>query len=63
MPMKITYESGFSAKIIEGLRRKGHSTFEMVDKQASTFVTAISRAREYVEAVFDPRIGGGLEIN
>ena len=63
MPMEIKYESGFNDEIINGLRKKGHSTTKMLDLQSSTFVTAISRTRGYIEAAFDPRIGGGLEIN
>lgn len=63
MPMEIKYEDGFNTEIIDGLRQKGHSTFKMVDIQSSTFVTAISRVKGYIEAAFDPRIGGGLEID
>lgn len=63
MPMEIKYESGVNAKLIDGLRMKGHKMTEMTDAQSSTFVTTISRARGYIEAEFDPRIGGGVEIN
>lgn len=63
MPMEIKYESGANAELIEGLCTKGHKTTEMTDAQSSTFATAISRARGYIEAEFDPRIGGGIEIN
>lgn len=63
MPMEIKYESGLDSELVNGLSRKGHKTTEMTDPQSSTFVTAISRARGYIEAEFDPRIGGGIAIN
>lgn len=63
MPMEVNFETGFNAKIIDGLSKKGHNTREVIDSQWFTTVTAISRARGKVEAVFDPRVGGGVEIN
>lgn len=63
MPMEINFESGFNAEIIDELSKRGHNTNEVINEQWFTTVTAISRARGYVEAVFDPRVGGGAEIN
>lgn len=63
MPMEINFESGFDAEIINALIQKGHNTKEAVDTEDYSTVTAISRARGYVDATFDPRVGGGREIN
>lgn len=63
LPMEINHENGFSAEIFEGLRTKGHSTKE--DKGVFGFaaVTAISRSKGLIEAVFDPRRFGSVAIN
>lgn len=63
MPMEVNFETGFNAEIIDGLIKKGHNTNEVVNEQWFTTVTAISRTKGYVDAVVDPRIGGGVEIN
>lgn len=61
--MHIVHENGFDEEILEGLRKKGHDTKEDVSVVGFTAFTAISRARGYVEAVFDPRRYGSIEIH
>lgn len=63
LPMEVVYEKNFDSKIIEGLRQMGHKVVE--DKPAIGFTafTAISRARGYIEAAFDSRRYGSIEMN
>lgn len=63
LPMEVVYENGFDLKIVEGLRKMGHKVVEDKPVIGFTAVTAISRAKGYVEAVFDPRRFGSIEIN
>lgn len=62
LPMEAVYEHGFDAEILDGLRKIGHNVTEDVPVIGFTAVTAISRARGYVEAVFDPRRYGSIAI-
>lgn len=61
--MEISYENGFEREILEGLHRKGHNLTEDHGVLGFAAITAISRAKGYVEAVFDPRRYGSIEIN
>lgn len=61
--MHVVYEKGYDAHILDGLQQIGHNI--TVDKPVIGFtaVTAISRAKGYVEAVFDPRRYGSIQIS
>lgn len=61
--MEISYENGVSTDILNGLRKKGHNLTEDHGVLGFAAITAISRAKGYVEAVFDPRRYGSIEIN
>lgn len=62
MPMEVAYEHDFNDEILKGLRKIGHNTTEDI-VIGFTAVTAISRARGFVEAVFDPRRSGSIAIH
>lgn len=59
LPMKVFYEDGFDAEIVDGLRQIGHN---VEPDNALSAVTAISRVRGYVEAACDPRRYGSIAI-
>lgn len=61
--MEISYESGFDNAILNGLKGKGHNLTEDHGVLGFAAITAISRAKGYVEAVFDPRRYGSIAIN
>lgn len=61
--MEISYENGFDNAVLEGLDRKGHNLTEDHGVLGFAAITAISKAKGYIEAVFDPRRYGSIEIN
>lgn len=61
--MEISYESGFDNAILNGLKGKRHNLTEDHGVLGFAAITAISRAKGYVEAVFDPRRYGSIAIN
>lgn len=61
--MEISYEKGYDSKILDGLRGKGHNLTEDHGVLGFAAHTAISRAKGHVEAVFDPRRYGSVEIH
>lgn len=63
LPMEVSYEEGFDHEILEGLRRKGHNLTSDHGILGFAAITAISRAKGHVEAVFDPRRFGSIEIH
>lgn len=63
LPMEIKYESGFDAKIVNELRKKGHMLSEDVEVYGIGAVAAISRIRGFVEAVYDPRRLGSVAVH
>lgn len=63
LPMSVVHEKGFNEEILDGLRKLGHNVTEDSPVIGFTALTAISRARGYVEAVYDPRRYGSIEIN
>lgn len=63
LPMEISYEEGYDSEILDGLRRKGHKLTTDHGVLGFAAITAISRANGYVEAVFDPRRFGSIEIH
>lgn len=62
LPMEVVHESGFDNKLVNGLRELGHIITEDKPLVGFTAVTAISRAKGYIEATFDPRRYGSTEI-
>lgn len=56
------YEKGFDPEILKGLESKGHILFEEKPVIGFTAVTAISRARGFIEAAYDPRRFGSIEV-
>lgn len=62
LPMEIMAEKGFDPTIIERLQKMGHAFAGDKSVIGFTAFTAISRARGYVEAVFDPRRYGSIQI-
>ena len=62
LPMNVVYEKGYAPEILDGLKNIGHNITEDEYVIGFTAVTAISRARGYVEAVFDPRRNGSFQI-
>lgn len=63
LPMEVNYEEGYDNEILEGLRRKGHNLTTDHGVLGFAAITAISRAKGYVEAVFDPRRFGSVQIH
>lgn len=63
LPMEVVYEEGYDPEILDGLRQIGHRVTKGVTVIGFTAVTAISRAKGYVEAVFDPRRYGSIQID
>lgn len=63
LPMEVSYEEGYDNEILDGLRRKGHNLTTDHGVLGFAAITAISRAKGYVEAVFDPRRFGSIEIH
>lgn len=63
LPMEVIYEDGFDEEIVEGLRMKEHNVTKDNPVIGFTAVTAISRARGFIEAMYDPRRFGSIEIN
>lgn len=61
--MEVAYEKGFNETILNGLAGLGHKVVEDVPVVGFTAFTAISRARGYIEAVFDPRRYGSIEFS
>lgn len=60
--MVVQCEQGFDDKYVEGFRQKGHNVVNYTD--ISVLITGISRIHGQIEAVSDPRNGGGgVEIN
>lgn len=60
--MEISYEKGFDKAILEGLHKKGHNLTADNGVLGFAAITAISRAKGYIEAVFDPRRYGSIKI-
>lgn len=63
LPMEVVYEAGYDPEILDGLRQIGHKVTQDQPIMGFTAVTAISRAKGYVEAVFDPRRYGSIQID
>lgn len=61
-PMKIEYERGFNAEILDGLRKRGHILIED-DVTNIVALNAISRSKGYLEAVFDARRFGNVAVD
>lgn len=61
--MEVIYEDEFDEEVIAGLREKGHNVTKDAPVIGFTAFTAISRAKGYVEAMYDPRRFGSIEIN
>lgn len=61
--MEIVYEDKSDIQILDGLRQKGHKITEEIPKSYFSAVTAISRARGFVEVAYDPRRSGSSEIH
>lgn len=61
--MEVIYEDGFDEDIVDGLREKGHNVTKDIPVIGFTAFTAISRAKGFVEAMYDPRRFGSIEIN
>lgn len=62
-PMEIIYENGFNAEILDGLRKKEHIVADDHGVSGFAAVTAISRSKGHIEAVFDPRRFGSIAID
>lgn len=63
LPMEISYEKDFDADILNGLQKIGHNIAQDKPVIGFTALTAISRANGHIEAVFDPRRFGSIEIH
>lgn len=63
LPMEVVHEKGFNEEILDGLRKLGHTVTDDNPVIGFTALTAISRARGYVEAVYDSRRYGSIEIH
>lgn len=62
-PMELLYETNFDEAIVEELNQKyGHKMVENKPDGGFAAVVGISRNEGGVEAVIDPRRGGGVEI-
>lgn len=63
VPYELQYESGFDEKTLKDLSEKfGHELLENKPDGGFAAVTAISVVDGKVEAAFDPRRGGSVEI-
>lgn len=63
LPMEVAYEKGYAPEILDGLKNIGHNLTEDTSVYGFTALTAISRARGYVEAAFDPRRYGSIQMS
>lgn len=62
LPMQVLYETGFDQKIVEALKKIGHVMVEDNPLIGFTAITAISRSKGHIEAAFDRRRHGSIEI-
>lgn len=60
--MEVRYEKGFPSDLLKELSGKEHQIKEESFDSGFAALTAISRAGDSYEAVFDPRRGGSSEI-
>lgn len=62
MPMHIIHESNFNRSIIDGLKKLQHKIADDNTVAGYTAITAISRVRGQVEAMFDTRRPGSVAV-
>lgn len=62
LPMQIFYEPEFDPQMLNELESLGHKVEENKSLIGFTAITAISRARGFIEAEFDPRRHGSVEV-
>lgn len=62
LPMRLTYESGFSKEIIHRLAFKGHKMYAASSDSGFAALTAIGRNSNEMIPVFDHRRGGSFEV-
>lgn len=63
VPYALQYETGFDGKILQDLKNFfGHELLEYTANDGFTATTAITVKNGVVDASFDPRRGGSIEI-
>jgi gamma-glutamyltranspeptidase/glutathione hydrolase/leukotriene-C4 hydrolase len=63
MPLELQWETGFDAEILRELNENfGHSLVESTPDGGFAAVTGIAVVDGKIEACFDPRRGGGVEV-
>lgn len=62
LPMRLSYESGFSSKTVYELATKGHKMYAQPSDSGFAALTAIGRNNDKLIPVFDHRRGGSLEV-
>lgn len=62
LPMRLSYEAGFSNEVIYGLAMKGHKMHAQPFDSGFAALTAIGRSKNELTPVFDHRRGGSLEV-
>ncbi|XP_031638996.1 glutathione hydrolase 1 proenzyme-like [Contarinia nasturtii] len=63
LPMEISCEKGFNSTILEGLQKMGHTISADQFVTGFTAFAAISRVSGSIEAFFDPRRYGSIQID
>lgn len=61
--MEVSYEKGYNQDIVEGLAKLGHKVVSDDPIIGFSAVSAISRARGYIEAMIDSRRAGSVAIS
>lgn len=63
LPMQLVLEHGTDEKLVKELKMMGHKIVHNDPIDGFATVTAISRVSGFIEATFDPRRTGSIEIN